>query len=192
MTKARSFCRNTWRRNSAHDSCSMVSTRVWLALVSIMMPSVSGWFDSAEKYLMVCGLPSSSTVKSSLARLGISIPCLSFTLKNMLTTLTSALKVCSGSSLAGVCWSWVGADAEGFWDCAAIHALEHRIRHSAAVEWRTRLNSIASLSGWMLPIVVHRAVSETHRTAFAVRATDPQITVIIRYAAKFPLRLYWA
>ena len=39
----------------------MSSTRVWLALVSIMIPSVSGWFDSAEKYLTVCGLPSSTT-----------------------------------------------------------------------------------------------------------------------------------
>src|SRR5438093_1148221 len=42
------------------------------------MPRVSGRSDSAEKYLMVCGFPSSRIWKSSLVRLGINAPCLSF------------------------------------------------------------------------------------------------------------------
>ena len=102
IRKARSLGRSTLCRNSTQDSCSMVSTRSWLGLVSISRPSVRGWSASAAKYLMVCGLPSSTTSKSFLVRPGISSPCLSFTLKKMLTTLTCALKVSTDSS-SGSC-----------------------------------------------------------------------------------------
>src|ERR1700693_600225 len=57
------------------------------------MPRVSGRSDSALKYLMVWGLPSSNKSKLSLVRLGISAPCLSLTLKNNWTTSTLTLRV---------------------------------------------------------------------------------------------------
>ena len=49
--------------------------------------------DSAVKYLMVWGLPSSVTSNWSLVRFGMRPPFLSFTLKNNCTTLTSTLSV---------------------------------------------------------------------------------------------------
>ena len=51
-------------------SFSISSTRCWLPLASIRMPRVSGRLDSAVKYLMVCGLPSSAISKSSFSSLG--------------------------------------------------------------------------------------------------------------------------
>ena len=178
----------------------MVRTRVWLALVSIMMPSVSGWFDSAEKYLMVCGLPSSNTSKSSLVRLGISMPCLSFTLKNRLTTLTCALKVCNGSSLAGACdcWSWAGAGAGGFWDCAAIQALAYRMRPSAVVKLANSIEQHSFSFRLDASIVVHRYLSASllqtataddptgtcgHRSGVSLRHEVPATFILCRVPA---------
>src|SRR5579863_3380531 len=92
----------------------MSSTRAWLPLESIRIPRVSGKLDSAAKYLMVCGLPSSAIAKLSLVRLGISAPFLSFTLKNNCTMLTLTFSV---STL----WSsfWLVCDCGGAWlDCA--------------------------------------------------------------------------
>src|SRR5271157_4296185 len=57
------------------------------------MPRVNGRSDSALKYLMVWGLPSSKRSKLSLVRLGISAPCLSLTLKNNWTTSTLTFRV---------------------------------------------------------------------------------------------------
>src|SRR5260370_38137711 len=57
------------------------------------MPRVSGRSDSALKYLMVWGWPSSNRSKLSLVRLGISAPCLSLTLKNNWTTSTLTFRV---------------------------------------------------------------------------------------------------
>src|SRR5258708_16084026 len=57
------------------------------------MPRVSGRSDSALKYLMVWSWPSSNRSKLSLVRLGISAPCLSFTLKNNWTTSTFTFRV---------------------------------------------------------------------------------------------------
>src|SRR6202158_6089518 len=73
------------------------------------MPRVSGRSDSALKYLMVWGLPSSNRSKLSLVRLGISAPCLSLTLKNNWTTSTLTFRVstdwsCSWSSEAERVW----------------------------------------------------------------------------------------
>src|SRR6516162_3406219 len=155
MRNARSLLRSTLCRNSEQASCSMVSTRVWLGLVSTRIPSVSGWFDSAEKYFMVCCLPSSKTSKSFLVRLGMSRPCLSFTLKKRLTTLTWALKVCNGSSCSCDCCScdW---EELGFWDrgfsagpvdCATKARQQDRNRHSTTTRGQNRLNNIVSLSG---------------------------------------------
>src|SRR5882762_11119799 len=57
------------------------------------MPRVNGRSDSALKYLMVWGWPSSNRSKLSLVRLGISAPCLSLTLKNNWTTSTLTFRV---------------------------------------------------------------------------------------------------
>src|SRR5258708_14284799 len=57
------------------------------------MPRVSGRSDSALKYLMVWSWPSSNRSKLSLVRLGISAPCLSFTLNNNWTTSTFTFRV---------------------------------------------------------------------------------------------------
>src|SRR5271157_3578222 len=62
------------------------------------MPRVNGRSDSALKYLMVWGLPSSKRSKLSLVRLGISAPCLSLTLKNNWTTSTLTFRVSTGWS----------------------------------------------------------------------------------------------
>src|SRR5882762_4660360 len=73
------------------------------------MPRVNGRSDSALKYLMVWGWPSSNRSKLSLVRLGISAPCLSLTLKNNWTTSTLTFRVstdwsCDWSSEAE--WGW--------------------------------------------------------------------------------------
>src|SRR5579871_4841327 len=86
----------------------MSRTLVWLALESIIIPRVSGRFDSAVKYLMVCGLPSSAIEKSSLVRLGIRAPCLSFTLKKSWTILAFALNVATGPCDSCEFWSFCG------------------------------------------------------------------------------------
>src|SRR5271165_7097667 len=155
IRKARSLGRRTLRRNSTQDSCSMVSTRSWLGLVSMSRPSVRGWSESAAKYLMVWGLPSAITSKSFLVRPGISRPCLSFTLKKMLTTLTCALKVVGGSSLSGCCdccsCVWGGTDeVGGAWSCtvywAAIKTAEDNSKATTKANWRTGVNNIHTLS----------------------------------------------
>src|ERR1700730_12887310 len=64
------------------------------------IPRVSGRSDSALKYLMVWGWPSSKRSKLSLVRLGISAPCLSLTLKNNWTTSTLTFRVSTDWSCA--------------------------------------------------------------------------------------------
>src|SRR5260370_33623354 len=71
------------------------------------MPRVSGRSDSALKYLMVWGWPSSNRSKLSLVRLGISAPCLSLTLKNSCTTSTLTFRVSTDWSCDwGLDWSF--------------------------------------------------------------------------------------
>jgi hypothetical protein len=77
----------------APTSFSISKTCRWLPLESIRIPRVRGRSDSAVKYLIVCGLPSSLTLKSFLVKLGISPPFLSLTLKKSCTTLTLTLSV---------------------------------------------------------------------------------------------------
>ena len=55
-------------RNSAPDCCSSGSTFFWLPLVSSSIPMVSGRFFSCVKFLIVCGVLSSSRLQSSLCR----------------------------------------------------------------------------------------------------------------------------
>src|ERR1039458_7695132 len=107
---------------------------------------------------MVCGLPASSPSKSVLVRLGISMPCLSFTLKNKFTTLTSALKVWMESSLAGagVCWLGGGC-AGGDCDWAASQTLETRIRDTTAVNLRTGQSNMRFSFPWNFFIVLQTA-----------------------------------
>ena len=70
MTNAMSLGRNISSRKLAPTSFSISSTWCWLPLESIRMPRVRGRSDSAAKYLMVCGLPSSKSWKSLLVRFG--------------------------------------------------------------------------------------------------------------------------
>src|SRR5438067_814937 len=98
IRNARSFLRSTWEKNWLAADCSMPIRFSWLRLTSTSMPMVSGRSVSFVKYLMVCGLPSSRMVKSSLARLGISAPFLSRTLVRTLTTSTSTLIEGRGAS----------------------------------------------------------------------------------------------
>ena len=63
------------------------------------MPRVSGRFDSAAKYLMVWGLPSSRTVKSSLREVGHQRAVLVFDVEEKPTTFTLTLRVSAGGLL---------------------------------------------------------------------------------------------
>src|ERR1700694_5676054 len=110
--------------------------RAWLPLISISSPMVSGRSVSRVKYLMVCGLPSSNSVKSSLDRLPTSPPALFLTEHKMLTTSTSTL-------MEGV----VSSESGGFfdWGCAGARITSNeaaRSRRAYAVG-----ECIASLEG---------------------------------------------
>src|SRR6266404_6089257 len=75
--------------------------------MSMSRPIVNGMSMSLVKYLMVCGLPSSTRVKSSLDRFPTSPPALFRTETSTLTTSTSTL-------IEGV----MSSGSAGFWDCA--------------------------------------------------------------------------
>src|SRR5262249_1401608 len=97
-------------------SFSDSKTRVWLALASMRIPSVSGRSELALKYLVVWGLPSSKIWKSSLVRLGIRPPLRSFTLKKTWTRSVRALKVAVGCSSGVVSWvDWLPSEPGGGW-----------------------------------------------------------------------------
>src|SRR5260221_2002245 len=125
----------------------MSRTRIWLPLESITIPSVSGRLVSAVKYFTICSLPSSEISKSSLVRLGMSAPCLSFTLKKSCTTLTFTFRVsvgcwdssdfCSDFSF-GDAGCWLGADCwEG--DCwATINGATRHTTAKTAIRRKTR------------------------------------------------------
>src|SRR5208283_2434745 len=132
------------------------------------IPRVSGRSDSALKYLMVCGLPSSKMSKSLLFRLGISAPCLSLTLKKSWTTSTLTLRVstdspCCAWPLLG--WSlslWcspgveefdVGAfeaEAGGCWATAVRHAIRVRTSRLAQGLRQKQVRRIGFYSGTLL------------------------------------------
>src|SRR5439155_21271531 len=106
ITNAVSFSVIMSCKNAPPTCFSISSTFCWLPLESINIPSVKGKFEFAEKYLITCGLPFSSTSKFSLGRLGINPPFLSLTLKKSCTTSARALNVVTGSSLSPL---WVCA-----------------------------------------------------------------------------------
>src|SRR5216684_3531120 len=87
-------------------------SRAWLPLMSISSPIVSGRSVFRVKYLMVCGLPSSIRVKSSLDRLPTSPPALFRTEHKMLTTSTSTLMEGVVSSESGSFFDWGCAGAK--------------------------------------------------------------------------------
>jgi hypothetical protein len=79
------------------------------------------------------------------------MPCLSLTLKNKLTTLTCALKVCrSWSWLAGACCSWPEDCAGASCDCARSNGLQLRARQARRKIGRS-WNGIVSLSDRLHP-----------------------------------------
>ncbi len=77
------------------------------------MPRVRGRSDSAAKYLMVSGLPSSRSWKSLLVKLGISPPFLSLTLKKSWTTLTLTFRVPTDWSRSSDWLSWFWLSGSG-------------------------------------------------------------------------------
>ena len=113
ITNAMSLGRRISARKLAPTSFSISSTLCWLPLASIRMPRVRGRSDSAAKYLMVSGLPSSRSWKSLLARLGISPPFLSLTLKKSWTTLTLTFRVLTDWSRSSVWLSWFWLSLSG-------------------------------------------------------------------------------
>src|SRR5664279_4027817 len=179
MRNARSLGRSTLCRNSTQDCCSMVSTRSWLGLVSISRPSVSGWLASALKYFTVWGLPSSMTSKSVFMRPGISRPWWSLTLKNTLTTLTCALKVCPDSSLSGCCdcWSWlcwggtdeVGGSLSCTVDWAVSQSDEDNNSDAITTKVRMRVNDMVTLSRWKISLYCNTGPRNSFRRSARFR-----------------------
>src|SRR5215469_10268374 len=127
------------------------------------IPSVKGKFDSAVKYLIVCGLPSSSSVKFSLGRLGMSPPFFSFTLKKNWTTLTLTFRVSavSCSSSLSFCWAlfaasrscWSGTICTSW--AESVTPATRKVKSSAKTRNALKRNQWWLKSGYLLFLVVY-------------------------------------
>src|SRR5882762_4211100 len=100
--------------------------------MSMSRPIVNGMSVSLVKYLMVCGLPSSTSVKSSLDRFPTSPPALFRTETRTLTTSTSTL-------MEGV----TSSGSAGFWDCARW------VGTSTVASRPTRISRAYALEGYI-------------------------------------------